>query len=388
MDKVRMGIIGFGGMGAAHGEYLGRNEVPGAELVAVCDVVPKRLQVAREKFGEKIAVFESAEQLFAADAVDAVLIATPHYFHPPIAIQAFQKGLHVLTEKPAGVYTKQVREMNAVAKKSKKLFGIMFQMRLTPAYKKIKDLVSSGELGTLRRSVYFCTDWFRSQAYYDSGGWRATWGGEGGGVLINQCPHSLDVWQWLSGTPRRVRAFCRFGKYHNIETEDDVTAYVEYPNGATGLFVATTGEAPGVNRLELSGDRGRLVFEKDKITFQRTRVSVARYTRETKEAFSQPESWTCEVPAPGKTDQHRGITTAFINAILKGTPLVVGGEEGIKSLELSNAMQLSTWTDNWVKLPVKEDLYLEKLQEQIKNSKFKKKGGKGSMDFSSSFRTT
>ncbi|HEY3321193.1 MAG TPA: Gfo/Idh/MocA family oxidoreductase [Planctomycetota bacterium] len=387
MDKVRMGIIGYGGMGAAHGDYLGRGDVPGAELVAVCDVEPARLKAAREKFGEKVRLFETADALFAANIVDAVLIATPHYFHPGYAIKAFENGLHVMTEKPAGVFTRQVREMNAAAAKSGKVFGIMFQMRTTGAYQKMRELVSSGELGELRRSTMYCTDWFRSQAYYDSGGWRATWGGEGGGVLLNQCPHSLDIWQWVSGMPKRVRAFCSFGKYHNIEVEDDVTAYVEYSNGATGLFVATTGGSPGVNRLELDCDHGRLCLQDGKLTFQRTRVPVSKFTRESPQAFAAPECWNCDIP-PGKNGEHKDVTKAFINAILNGSTPLVGGQEGIRSLELSNAMLLSTWTDNWVDLPINEDQFCSKLQEKIKTSKFKKPGGGQALDLTGSFHTT
>jgi predicted dehydrogenase len=386
MDKVRLGIVGFGGMGSSHSEYLSRNEVPNAELVAVADTAPERLQYAREKFGGKVKVFESAGALIAAKVADAILIATPHYDHPPIAIEAFKNGLHVLTEKPAGVHTKQVREMNEAAAKSGKVFGIMFQMRTGVVYQKMRDLVNSGELGELRRSVYLCTDWFRSQCYYDSGGWRATWAGEGGGVLLNQCPHSLDIWQWICGMPKRVRAFCHFGKCHRIEVEDDVTAYVEYPNGATGLFVATTGEAPGVNRLEVSGDRGMLSLEHNKLLFRRTRVSVAQWTRESDQAFASPECWTCEVPGGNGGEQHRGVTKAFVNAILKGTPLVARGEEGLRSLELSNAMLLSAWTDGWVDLPIQDDLYYGKLQERIKTSKFQKTAAGSTMDFSKSWK--
>jgi len=385
MDKVRMGIIGYGGMGASHGDYLGKGEIPEAELTAICDVDPGRLKAARESFGEKVKVFDNAEAFFAAKAVDAVLIATPHYFHPPLAVEAFKRGLHVLTEKPAGVFTKQAAEMNAAAAKSGKVFGIMFQMRTMPPYQKLRDLVNSGELGELRRSVYFCTDWFRSQCYYDSGTWRATWGGEGGGVLLNQCPHSLDIWQWVSGMPKRVRAFCAFGKYHNIEVEDEVTAYVEYPNGATGLFVATTGQSPGTYRLELEGDRGKLVFENNKILFHRARISVAQYTRESTQAFSTPESWTCEVPFGENGGNHVIVTKGFIKAILKGGAPIVPGEEGIRSLELANAMLLSTWTDSWVDLPLNGDLYWAKLQEKIKTSKFKKSGTGSTMDLSGSF---
>ncbi|HEY0073926.1 MAG TPA: Gfo/Idh/MocA family oxidoreductase, partial [Abditibacteriaceae bacterium] len=256
MDNVRFGIIGLGGMGRHHATYLSAGEIPGATLAAVADAVPAAREWAQGKFGEGVQVFETPDALFASKAVDAVLIATPHYLHPPLAMQAFDNGIHALVEKPAGVYTKHVRQMNEAAERSGLIFGIMFNQRTHSAHQKLRDLVHSGELGEIKRTHYVITDWFRSQAYYDSGGWRATWEGEGGGVLLNQSPHNLDLWQWICGMPQRVRAHCGFGKYHNIEVEDDVTAFVEYPSGATGVFITSTGEAPGTQSLEISGDRG------------------------------------------------------------------------------------------------------------------------------------
>ncbi len=373
MSTVRVGIIGFGGMGAGHADYLTKGQIPGVELTAICEGDANRLKVAREKYGEKIQLFQDADSFFNAKAVDAVLIATPHYQHPPLAIAAFKHGLHVLTEKPAGVHPKHVREMNEAAKKSGKVFGIMFQMRMTGAYQKMRDLVTSGELGALRRTTCIATDNFRSQAYYDSGSWRATWSGEGGGVLLNQCPHTLDIWQWLGGMPSRVRAFCSFGKYHKIEVEDDVTAYVEYPNGATGTFIASTGEYPGETKLELCGERGKLTFQNGKLTFIRSRVPVGEFCLTTKEMWSRPETWTCEVPYVSGDGMHHQIFKTFAEAIQKGTTLIAPGEEGINSLQLANAMLLSTWSDDWVNLPVDEELYLAKLQEAIKKSDGKKK---------------
>ncbi len=285
MDTVRIGIIGIGGMGRHHAEYLSKGEVPGAQLAAVCDISPAALDWAGGKFGDAVQRFDSADALFAANAVDAVMIAAPHYFHPPLAIQALNNGLHALVEKPAGVYTKQVREMNEAAAKSDRVFGIMFNQRTSGHHQKMKELVSSGELGEIKRTQYVITDWFRAQSYYDSGGWRATWSGEGGGVLMNQSPHNLDLWQWICGMPRRVRAFCHFGKYHNIEVEDDVTAYVEYENGATGVFITSTGEAPGSNSFEITGDRGKLLLSGGKLTFWRTRISVSEHLRTTPRGF-------------------------------------------------------------------------------------------------------
>ena len=373
LENVKIGIIGIGNMGSSHSLYLNNGEVPGAVLTAVCDQNPERLKWAKETLGENIQMFDNSESFFEFGDIDAVIVATPHYDHPPLAIKALQKDLHVLVEKPVGVFTKNVRELNEVAEKSGKVFGIMFNQRTNPLYQKLRDLVQSGELGEIKRTNWIITDWYRSQSYYDSGGWRATWAGEGGGVLANQDPHQLDLWQWTSGLmPKRVRAFCGFGKFHNIEVEDDVTAYVEYENGATGVFVTSTGDAPGTNRYEISGDRGKLVVEDGKLTFWRLRQSEREFNREYKGGFGEPECWKIDIPIKGEATQHKGITTNWVNAILHGTELLGPGVEGIKGLEISNAIHLSAWTDDWVDLPINEDLFYSKLQEKIKTSTFKK----------------
>ncbi|HHY81964.1 MAG TPA: Gfo/Idh/MocA family oxidoreductase [Clostridiales bacterium] len=372
MERVRIGIIGIGNMGTVHALYLKAGDVPNAELTAVCDINPERLKWAKENLGESVQLFDNADAFFASKAMDAVMIATPHYFHPPMAIQSLRQGYHTLIEKPAGVYTRQVREMNEVAEKSGRVFGIMYNQRTNPVYQKVRDLVKSGELGEIKRTIWIITNWYRSQSYYDSGGWRATWAGEGGGVLLNQDPHQLDLWQWMCGMPKRVRAFCAFGKYHNIEVEDDVTGYVEYENGATGLFVTSTGESPGTNRFEISADRGKLVIEDGKVTFWRLRVPERQFNAEYKGGFGEPECWKCEIPIWGKASEHRGITSNWVQAILKGTPLLAPGVEGINGLQISNAMHLSAWTDSWVDIPVDEELFYQKLQEKIKTSTFKK----------------
>ncbi|MEE2726770.1 MAG: Gfo/Idh/MocA family oxidoreductase [Candidatus Latescibacterota bacterium] len=376
MDTVRVGIIGLGGMGSNHAGYLSRGEIPGARLAAVCDVEPARLQNVSEKYGEDVQAFDSADALFEAKCIDAVIVATPHYFHPPLVTQALERGYHAMSEKPAGVYTKQVRQMNEVAAKSDRVFGVMFNQRTRGDHQKLKELVESGELGEIKRTIYIINDWFRAQSYYDSGGWRATWAGEGGGVLANQCPHNLDLWQWICGMPERIRAFCHFGKYHDIEVEDDVTAYAEYANGATGVFITSTGEAPGTNRLEISADNGKVVLEGGKITFWRTRVPSSQFLKEWPNGFGSPEVWKCEVPFRGGGEEHRGITKNWVQAIRQGTPLLASGDEGVRGVELANAMMLSTWTDDWVDIPVDEERFYEELQKRVAQSEVKKEGGK------------
>ncbi|MFF2091767.1 Gfo/Idh/MocA family protein [Paenibacillus sp. NPDC058174] len=374
MATFRIGLVGLGNMGTGHANYLIEGGIKGAELTAVTDVRPERLEEIAEQWGEHIHRFESPEEMFRSGTVDGVIICTPHYDHPAQAIAAFEHGLHVLIEKPAGVYTRQVREMNEAAAKSGKVFGIMYNQRTNPLYAKLKDLISSGELGEVRRTNWIITDWYRTQSYYNSGGWRATWAGEGGGVLINQDPHQLDLWQWTTGMmPTRVRAFCQFGKHRDIEVENDVTAYVEYENGATGVFVTSTFESPGTNRFEVSGDRGKIVIENGKLTFWRLRTPESEFNANFKSGFGQPECWKFDIPVQHGGGQHKEITENWVSAIVNGTPLLAPGEEGIKGLTLSNAMLLSTWTDNWVDLPIDEDLFYEKLQEQIAKSESAKK---------------
>ena len=373
MGTVRYGIIGIGNMGTAHAQSL-LSEIKGAELTAVCDIREERLKWAEEQLPENVRKYSTPKELFESRIMDAVLICTPHYDHPTLAIEAFQHGYHVLVEKPAGVYTKAVQQMNDAAAQSDRKFGIMYNQRTNPLYQKLRDLIQSGELGEIRRTNWIITDWYRSQNYYNSGGWRATWAGEGGGVLLNQDPHQLDLWQWTTGMmPKRIRAFCHFGKYRKIEVEDDVTAYVEYENGATGLFITTTGEAPGTNRFEINGDNGKIVVEDGKLTFWRLRTPEPQFNAEFTGGFGSPECWKCEIPVQdGGGEQHKGILRNFTNAILHDEALLAPGEEGIKGLTLSNAMYLSAWTDNWVELPIDSDLFYDKLMEKVKNSTFQK----------------
>ena len=371
MDQLRLGIIGIGNMGSGHCGSIMRGEVPDITLSAVADLKESRRSWAKETLPGEVAVFSTAEELISSGTCDAVLIATPHYDHPRLSILALEHRLHVLCEKPAGVYTKQVREMNAAAQQSGLVFAMMFNQRTNHVYRKMHELVHSGEYGQIKRVNWIITDWYRTQAYYNSGGWRATWDGEGGGVLLNQCPHNLDLIQWICGMPDRVQAFCHNGKWHDIEVEDDVTAYLEYPNGATGVFVTTTGDAPGTNRLEITLERAKLVCENDKLTMYELAVSEREHCYNSKEGFAKPEGSWVEVITDGENPQHVGVLRAFAGKILRDTPLVADGSEGIYGLMLSNAMHLSSWLNKLVNLPVDEALFLEKLNELRAASKKK-----------------
>lgn len=368
-STVRVGIIGVGNMGSAHARTLLSGNIAGAELVAVCDIREIMRDWVHEQLSPTLTFWNNAEDMISSGTVDAVILATPHYDHARQAALAFAAGIHVLVEKPAGVYTRQVREMNEAAAASHCVFSIMYNQRTNPLYIKLKDLISSGELGEIRRLNWIITNWYRSQSYYDSGGWRATWSGEGGGVLINQCPHQLDLLQWTTGMmPKRIRAFCQFGKYRNIEVEDDVTAYAEYDNGATAVFITTTGEYPGSNRFEITGDQGKIVIEHNTLTFWRLRESENEFNQHYTGKFGHPECWKCEIPIEGEETGHPGIIRNWIESIQHGTPLIAPGEEGIRGLSLSNAMYLSTWIDDWVELPVNEAQFEQELEKRKQRS--------------------
>lgn len=356
-------------MGGYHARMVLNGLVPGCVLAAACDTDPEKLRPYKDAYR-----FADSREMIRSGKIDAVLIATPHYSHTPIGVDALSAGLHVLVEKPISVQMADAEKLIAAHRSKKQVFAAMFNQRADPVFQKIRSMVKGGELGEIRRVQWTITDWFRSQAYYDSGGWRATWAGEGGGVLLNQCVHNIDIFQWIFGMPARVKALCSFGRHHDIEVEDDVSAIFEFPGGATAVLVTSTGEAPGVNRLEASGDLGRLTCERRKLTFARNEIPTAEYLRTTREAYLPPATWQAEIPVSADAgNQHLKILQNFIRAILFGEPLIAPAEEGLNSLELINGMQISSFKDRTVEFPVPSAQYAAFLRGRIAGSKVKKK---------------
>lgn len=386
MKKIRLGILGFGNIGKVHADNIIGGKCPSVELSAICDLKEARLEEAKEK-APNAKLFTSYEEMLKSGEIDSVLIAVPHYDHPKFAIMAMQSGIHTLVEKPAGVYTKQVKEMNEIAKGCDVVFGLMMNQRTNCIYRKMREIVKSGELGEIRRTNLIITDWYRPQIYYNSGDWRATWSGEGGGVLLNQCPHNLDLWQWICGMPSKIEAKLHFGKWHDIEVEDDVSAYCEYPNGATGVFVTTTGDTPGTNRFEITFEKGKLLAENNKLTMWKNVMSEPEFSRTNDNPFARPDFEVIDVETDGENPQHSGVLNAFADAILNGGELIARGEEGINGLTISNAMHLSAWTGKAVDLTNFDDeLFYEELSKRIKSSKRKTEVVEvGTVDMNSSF---
>ena len=372
-DKVRMGVIGIGNQGSNYLKHCANGELPEVEITCVADVDPRRFERAKEQI-PGVVCFNSAEELIGSGLCEAVVVATPHYFHPTYVIEALKNGLHVISEKPAGVYTKQVREAIEFSKTTDKTYAMMFNLRSNPVYRRLRDLVRSGKYGEIRRVSWIITDWFRTQAYYDSGSWRATWSGEGGGVMLNQCPHQLDLWQWICGMPSKIQAFCHEGKWHDIEVEDDVTIYAEYPNGATGTFITSTGDWPGTNRLEITMEKAQIVceYQPSREKFE-TRIcelecSLPEFLKTAKGGFDRPKGTWTVLDDERSVPEFNMVVNAFASHLLHGTPLIAEGYEGINGLMVSNAVFLSSWLGKPVTLPVDEDLFYSMLQEKIKNS--------------------
>lgn len=379
---VSFGIIGIGNMGSSYCKWLREGKIPGGRLAAVCDINPDRLAWAKENFPD-VKGFENVDDMLAGDLVDAVMVVTPHYFHPPLAIKALRAGKHVLVDKPAGVYAKQIEEMNReAAAHPRQKFAMMFNQRTNPLYRRVKEIIDNGEIGQLRKVSWIITNWWRPQKYYDSSKWRATWEGEGGGVLVNQAPHQLDLLQWLCGQPTMVRGFLQYGSHRKITVEDDVTAYLEYANGANGVFVTTTHNAIGTDRLDIEGNKGKIVVENsctavvkrmnkteeeynEALDFRQALALTQGKSEEqmyTEETFSFEEHWDI---------QHMDVMRNFVDAIENGAALIAPGTEGIRAVQLSNGMHLSSWLNKEVSLPVDEDLFYAELQKRIQEEQKK-----------------
>ncbi len=380
--KIRYGIIGIGNQGTTYCRHLlgisGAQPMPHSALGAVCDIDPAREAFCRETFPD-VPFYRDWKEMVCSGSVDAVITTVPHYLHPEIAIYCMEHGMNVLVEKPAGVYAKAVREMNECAAAHPEVtFGIMFNQRTNSLYQKLRGIVASGELGQMRRTNWIINSWWRPDSYYRQSAWRATWGGEGGGVLVNQAPHQLDLWQWICGVPSRVYAKCLYGCHRDIVVENDVTVVTEYPNGATGSFIACTHDPLGTDRLEIDLDKGKIVVEgsskatvyrlnktEDELNATVTMMQMSKLMAGN--SAGAGDMYTTETIESGEGwgQQHIIVMENFAKHILEGEPLLAPGSDGINGVNLANAILLSSWLGREVDNPVDEELYLEELNKRI-----------------------
>src|SRR6476469_5056681 len=377
-DKVRLGIIGLGQQGGMYASVIAKGMVPHMVVGAICDTDPAKRDLAREQYPD-VAVYQDYLTMIGSGDVDAIVTTVPHYLHPEMGMAALRSGIHALVEKPAGVYTKQVKELIAAAEATPELtFGIMFNQRMNPLYRRLKEIVDAGEIGKILRTNWIITTWWRPQGYYDSSAWRATWGGEGGGVLVNQAPHQLDLWQWICGIPQSVYAKVAYGFRRDIAVEDEVTAVVDYGDGATGTFVTATHDLVGTDRFEILGDNGKIVVENSKTaTVTRLRkpeqeLSAGMDMTDVMRLFTgelnTDDYYTTEViefDSPWG-QQHAGVLQNFAANIQDGTPLIAPGSDGINGVRLANAIHLSSWTGREIPLDFDEDEYLIELNKRIR----------------------
>lgn len=367
---INIGIVGIGNIGTAHAHCIADGKVSGMQLAAICDIAGDRREYCKNMFPD-IEVYSDYSMMLADDNLDAVIISVPHRLHADMAIMALESGKHILVEKPVDITVSKAIGLNDIAQKSEKVFAIMFNQRTNKLFAKAREIVKNGDLGELKRMVWIITNWYRTQSYYDSGDWRATWSGEGGGVLLNQAPHNLDIWQWICGMPQSITAFCDVGKYHHIETEDDVTILARYKNGATGTFITSTGEYPGTNRLEISGSKGKIVLENDVLKYWKLKQNEREICYTSQEAFANIDFDYSEIAFDEPESAHRGILQNFTNAILFGEELISPGIEGVNELTLSNAAYLSSWNNNCeVKIPFDCKEFDKKMSLLKNSSKF------------------
>lgn len=381
---VRVGLIGAGNIGYVHLSQIMQGRVEGMKLVACCDLDANKQQRIREAYPD-LDIYTDYHDLLDREDVDAVIIAVPHPLHGQIAIDALHVGKHVLVEKPVSISVSVARKMNEAAKKSGKVFCIMFNQRTNPLFAKAREMVQNGLLGELKRSVWIITNWYRTQYYYDSGTWRATWLGEGGGVLLNQAPHNLDLWQWICGMPEEIVGYCDVAKYHDIEVEDDVTIFARYPGGAVGTFISSTGEYPGTNRLEISGSLGKIVIEDGILKWWKLQESERTFCKTAEESFATIPTEYVEFKEEDTGSAHLGILQNFANAINYDEPLLSPGTDGIFELSISNAVYLSSWKGSVpIKLPFDEEEFDLLLSEKQKTSSLKRSAkidGKGHTEY-------
>jgi len=380
MKKVKLGIVGLGAQGGLYAQFLSEGRVNNMVMGAICDTDPEKKAIYVEKYPE-IPFYDNHIDMLESGDIDAVIICSPHYSHPELGIDALERNIHTLVEKPAGIYSKQVKELNKVAESKPELtFSVMFNQRTNALYQKIKEVIDNGEIGEIRRTNWLITTWWRPQAYYDDSSWRATWDGEGGGVLVNQAPHQLDLLQWICGMPKKVFSNVKYGYQRDIAVEDELTTILDYGNGATGVFITCTHDLMGTDRLEILGDKGKIVVDNSK------KVSIKRLQKDEAEinASMGPEDVKAVVQGRDLSDfyseevlefesvwgeQHIAVLENFAENILNDEPLLAPGSDGLNGVELANAIHLSSWLGKEVDLPVDEDLFITELNKKIEEEK-------------------
>jgi predicted dehydrogenase len=369
MDVPRFAVVGVGAnVFNMHAPAL---QSSAFEIAAVCDVNLAAAERQAERFG--CPYFADHREMLAAIRPDAVAVLTPHPFHAAIAIDCLNAGAHVLVEKPIAVQVAEADRMIAAAEQAGRLLAVNLQHRTRGEIRTAKKLIESGRLGQIQR-VEMVAIWTRTAAYYAQAGWRGTWQGEGGGVLMNQSPHSLDLVCHLVGQPSRVVAWNRT-MFHHIETEDTSLAMLEWSTdgaaasdsaakraaGALGTLLVSTAQVGEPERLEIAGTRGVLQLSRGGLRLFEADTDLRTFLAENPAPFARPELVPQDVPLESGSGDHAAIYANFLDAITNGAPLVADGAQGRMSLELANALIYSSATSTQVPLPLDRAAYADRL---------------------------
>lgn len=359
---VRIALVGLGSFGRQHAHWI--QALPELELVATCDHVVGPLDGAPAPQH-----FASYHELHRSGLAEAVLIASPHHTHAAIAADALAAGLHVLLEKPIARHVAEAHELLARTPALGQHFAVMLNQRMNPVHQQLKQLLDEQRLGRLQRINWICTPWFRTEAYYRSAGWRGTWAGEGGGLLMTLCLHQLDILQWLCGLPTSLQAFGAFGKHHDIEVEDEVTACMQFPGGATGVFVGSSGECPGTNRLELVGTGGRALLNDGTLSLVENETASDEFIRASHEGWAHPKTRIVNLPLGTMPEGgHSQILRNFARTIRERETLLTPASAGLGSIELAGAMLLSMFQQRAVALPIDAAELAQELERRTATS--------------------
>lgn len=369
MNVVRVGVVGVGGMGQGHCEAL--KKVEEARLTAVCDIDPA--VAAKVGAAHGVPFFTDHRTMIRAGVCDAVFVATPHPSHPEVSIAAMKAGLHVLCEKPLSERISTADRMVRTARETGVAFAVMFQLRTDPVFAKAIEIARSGVLGRIYRTAMIAPE-YRSQCYYNTAGWRANWVGEGGGVMYNQAPHIIDLFILLGGMPSRVYGRTET-RLHDIEVEDLAEALLTYPDGGTGYFYCSTNESGPGRMIELFGDKGKLVYRDGTLKLHAFDKAISEFTVTSTAMWGSPGIAEQPIDVPKTEWGHFSIMRNFARHILRGEALITPGADGLRSLELANAIWLSAVRQRPVDLPVSRAAYDAFLRAKRRTSKGVRKVG-------------
>lgn len=368
---IRIGIAGIGFIAEEYIKLITGGAVQGADITALSSRNAAHMAEIKEKYNLKNAVlFTDYEDMLRCGRIDMVMICTPHFQHPKMAISAIERNIHTLIEKPVGVFPEELDALeHCIRNHAHVQSGVLYCRRTNPIYASIKQLLEEGALGTIKRITWIITDMYRPQIYFDSVSWRGTYSAEGGGMLMNQVSHHIDLLVWLCGLPEDMQAHCYTAQERNIEVENEVSITMEYSGKAIGQFIASTRECPGSNRLEISGSKGQIILENERKLIARTlQTDEKEFAVATQESYGKIpyEEWEQILEAPDNRILQAAIVNNFLRALEGKAQVLCPVMEAIQAQQFIQGAYLSSWQEKKLKLPVDTDAYTAELRKRMK----------------------